>query len=138
MYNRARFVILENRAAFRDGEAARAIYDDIFVPMGGRYAGWISHSRNGPRPAHFYMFDNPAPAFLAGLIQLVREQKVNGFITRARWSENEIEYGLEQIMLDIASALKTRTITGPLDSQDATRCWEGIKVLEAIAMLDTL
>lgn len=136
-YNRARFIILENKAPIRDSDAARALYDEIFNEIGGVYGGYISHHYDlGPRPAHFYMFDDPSPAFLAELLRIIRSGKVRGILRRDRWAEGEIEYNLEQIMVDISTAIQDSLLLSQQDSTKFAACWEGIKVLESMALLD--
>lgn len=136
-YNRARFIILETKAPIRDSEAARALYDDIFVEVGGKYGGYISHCyTEGPRPAHFYMFDDPNPAFIAELLRIIRSGRVKGILRRDRWAEGEIEYNIEQIMFDISSAISDSLLLSQQDSTKFAACWEGIKVLESMALLD--
>jgi hypothetical protein len=138
-YDRARFIIGEMKAPIRDAKAARALYDDIFEPMGGRYCGWIAHPYAiAPNPAHFYIFDDPTPTYLAELLRIIRDERVKGFLKRDRWSEGEIDYCIEQIMADIAQAMVTNLTEPPVDSHSFARCWEGIKVLEAIALLEKL
>lgn len=84
---RARFIILEDKAPIRDCETAQRIYDEKFKAFpNAKYAGFISHKFDGPRPAHNYLFENASTTQIEALNDLIDSGAVNGKIQLERYS----------------------------------------------------
>jgi hypothetical protein len=134
MYNRIRIIILDSSIKVRDGEAARAKYDDVFVPLGGEYSGYIAHSYFlEPSPAHFYLIPDPSDEVLATLLLLSREYPIR--MSREFKGEGSVAFTLDGIVSDIAAVLRSSMLddgTAPQSANQLARCWSGAKVMEAM------
>lgn len=132
LYNRARIIVLDPALIIRDRESAITKYDSVLNPLGATYAGSISHAYNAPRPAHFYLIDNPTDEALAQLLMLVKNGVPLRIIREIKGGDN-YELNFNSIVADVARILAREMIDGTAKSNDLALCWSGVKVLAAVA-----
>ncbi len=132
LYNRLRIVVLDGSVKVRDTVGAKERFDPLFRPLGAKYAGYQSHSKNGPKPAHFWLLDDPKEEVIADLLAL--SQTTPLYLSREYIGLNPIDLTLEGIIADVANVLSDEIMEEHRkDSRMMARCWSGVKVLEHLA-----
>lgn len=132
LYNRARIIVLDPTLVIRDRVSACTAYDAMLNPLGATYAGSISHAHNAPRPAHFYLMDDPTDDALASLLLLVKNGVPLRIIREIKGGDS-YELNFNSIVANVARILAREMIDGNAASNDLALCWSGVKVLATVA-----